>query len=185
MDCLTDQTANFGFFDLDAAFSVAFVFVLAETIYPKSHKHPGLHGIQGSLNIFRHLKERGNKAAANREADIRQMCDHVGISLEHITNAHQTTAGTSPVDNFPGFRVNTTSIRDLHDQQNAEGQYLMQDSLTPELLNSEHPLHWVDDLVSGQNIPDLYSVYYSDSLPITGTVETDWEALEREISRPQ
>ncbi|KAH6689815.1 fungal-specific transcription factor domain-containing protein, partial [Plectosphaerella plurivora] len=73
--------ANFGFFDLDATFSAAFVFVLIERIYPSSTNGNGVANIQRASEIMQYLASRGNKAAAKRHADLERICSHIGLSV--------------------------------------------------------------------------------------------------------
>ncbi|KAL2826097.1 hypothetical protein BDW59DRAFT_161222 [Aspergillus cavernicola] len=164
--------ANFGFFDLDAIFSAAFVFVLAGTIYP--NKESCWRDINLALDVLDQLSLHGNKASSNRRADILQMCDHLGISREQV-------AHTAPVE-----PTSTSAVE--HIQPNAHiavpaMEQPIQDNTTP-LNFSEPALNWVnniDELLLEQDPHDFYSLYCNDGLPLAGTVETDWEALERQI----
>ncbi|OLN89944.1 hypothetical protein CCHL11_10120 [Colletotrichum chlorophyti] len=73
--------ANFGFFDLDAAFSAAFVFVLVDRIHANTSQLPSKTTICKASGILEHLSSQGNIAAGKRRADIDQMCAHLGISF--------------------------------------------------------------------------------------------------------
>jgi proline utilization trans-activator len=53
--------AKHAFLDLDATFSVGFIFVLVEAIDPG--KNMGLEGINGCRAILRYLADLGNRAA--------------------------------------------------------------------------------------------------------------------------
>jgi hypothetical protein len=124
-----------------------------------------------------------------------QMCDHLDIPRELISNPNQATTDTSIVNDLPESRSTTTSTRDLHGRHSSNEQHYLEtqhaeDSVAPHVTNPEQPLHWVDDssiseTIIGQNTHDLYSLYYNDGLGLTGTVETDWEALEKQIFGPQ
>ncbi|KAL4874438.1 hypothetical protein BJY04DRAFT_225929 [Aspergillus karnatakaensis] len=165
--------ANFGFFDLDAIFSVAFVFVLAGTIHPG--KESCWRDINLTLHLLDHLSSHGNKAAYNRRVDILQMCEHLGISREQNDNNTQANPisacepeGTSAIFNPP------VGIAPP-----------VQDSITP-VDFSEPALQWVteiDELLLQQDPHDFYSLYSNNGLPLVGTIETDWEALENQIYR--
>ncbi|KAL4871699.1 hypothetical protein BDV12DRAFT_18414 [Aspergillus spectabilis] len=166
--------ANFGFFDLDAIFSVAFVFVLAGTIYPG--KESCWRDINLTLNLLHHLGSHGNKASHNRRDDIVQMCDHLGISREQADVATQANPNlTCEIEQPAGYDVSINS--------STEPAQPMQDNTTP-VDFSEPALQWVmdiDQLLLQQDPHDFYSLYSNNGLPLAGTVETDWETLERQI----
>lgn len=174
------QGANFGFFDLDATFSVAFAFVLGETIYRSPHQQSGLYGIRGTLQIFQYLTAKGNKASVNRENDVMQMCDHLAIHQDRIYNARKPSIDTSTADNL-------SKAQEEWEQNNqySSGTQPLQDNMVPPTNCPETPLHWVGDtsineMFLGSETHDLYSLCNND-LPLAGTVETDWDVLERQI----
>lgn len=78
---MPDETAKFGFFDLDATFSAAFVFVLVEAIGAGDRRDSNLARITAALGLLEYLSAHGNKAAGKRQADIEQMCRHLKVSL--------------------------------------------------------------------------------------------------------
>ncbi|KAL3486313.1 hypothetical protein BJX62DRAFT_228833 [Aspergillus germanicus] len=164
--------ANFGFFDLDAIFSVAFVLVLAATIYPGKGSYS--RDIQLTLDLLNHLSLNGNKAARNRRADIAQMCDHLGISKQGpVVASHQ---GQLPYDIHQAAELEQPTV-------SARGGEPLPDNTTP-IDFSEPALQWVngiDELLLQQDPHDFYSLYCNDAFPLAGTVETDWEALEAQI----
>ncbi|KAL3460977.1 hypothetical protein BJX64DRAFT_278118 [Aspergillus heterothallicus] len=165
--------ANFGFFDLDAIFSVAFVFVLARTIYPGKGSYN--RDINLTLDLLNHLSLHGNKAAHNRRADILQMCDQIGISQEHATLASRLEQ--------PSISASDQATELEQPIVNLHPAELFPDNTTP-IDFSEPALHWVndiDELLLQQDPHDFYSLYCNDAFPLAGTVETDWEALERQI----
>ncbi|KAH9879371.1 hypothetical protein J1614_002810 [Plenodomus biglobosus] len=84
--------ARFGFFDLDAAISSAFVFVLVESTHSADSPQSGIQGIAAAMSILRFLGENGNKAAERRLKDVQHVCEHLGIML-----------GES--GSLPGFRM--------------------------------------------------------------------------------
>ncbi|KAL2866660.1 fungal specific transcription factor domain-containing protein [Aspergillus lucknowensis] len=167
--------ANFGFFDLDAIFSVAFVFVLAGKIYPGKESYN--RDIKLTLALLDHLSSHGNRAAPNRRADILQMCDHLGIAREQMAfSTHGERHPTRDPDKPPEH----VQVADIPTETGPP-----QDTTTP-LDFTEPALQWVndiDELMLQQDPHDFYSLYYNDGFPLAGTVETDWEALERQIFR--
>ncbi|KAL5042077.1 hypothetical protein BDW71DRAFT_200866 [Aspergillus fruticulosus] len=164
--------ANFGFFDLDAIFSVAFVLVLAGTIYPSKGSYS--RDIHLALDLLNHLSLNGNKAARNRRADIVQMCDHLGITREGpVLASHQ---GQLSYSMHQATELEQTTVP-------AREAETLPDNTTP-IDFSEPALQWVhgiDELLLQQDPHDFYSLYCNDTFPLAGTVETDWEALEAQI----
>ncbi|KAL4933735.1 fungal specific transcription factor domain-containing protein [Aspergillus undulatus] len=100
--------ANFGFFNLDAIFSVAFVFVLSSTIYPD--KESCWRDINSTLELLDYLSSHGNKASHNRRADIVQRCDYLGISGQRTRAAGQENSALGEEierSAMPGSRIET------------------------------------------------------------------------------
>ncbi|KAJ9661442.1 hypothetical protein H2201_006473 [Coniosporium apollinis] len=191
---------KFGFFDLDATFSVAFVFVLVESIY--SSKGSDLFGIHGTLGIFHYLTQHGNRAASKRLADIEQMCDHLSIPLE-LSTAAGRSAPTEPHLNAVAEPHNgqreDTAARWPNGQEQAPDMERLVPLEEPMSLDWYQPLepvfpqqipYPVEDTAIGDNFfgegtHDVYSLYYNNDLALTGAVESDWEELERHIVLPQ
>ncbi|OQU97036.1 Fungal Zn2-Cys6 binuclear cluster domain-containing protein [Cladophialophora immunda] len=95
-----DLIMKFSFFDIDATFSIALVFVLAEAIFADTDRQPDLHtGVLGAVEIFDYLVANGNKAAENRRADVLQICACLGISTDQTT---ATLDGEKASSNRPG-----------------------------------------------------------------------------------
>ena len=160
---------------MDAVFSVSFVFVLAGTIYPGKASYN--RDINLTLDLLDHLSLHGNRAACNRRADILQMCDHLGIPREQGAvplrpgqHAQSDIGNPMPREHLTAFPSQTERTTD---------------NTTP-IYFSEPALQWVndiDELLLQQDPHDFYSLYCNDGFPLAGTVETDWEALERQIFR--
>lgn len=163
--------AKFGFFDLDAIFSTAFVFVLAATIYPDNESY--LREINSTVQLFDYLSESGNQASHNRRADILQMCDHLGLFRELVDSPSQA-GQTLACPHGQNAQINR--------------QGLVQSLIAGEtpVDFSEPALQWVtdiDQLLLQQDPHNFYSLYSNNGLPLAGTVETDWETLESQIFR--
>jgi hypothetical protein len=191
--------AKFGFFDLDALFSVSFVLILTESIRTDPQNQSTIRDIISCMEIFAYLKQHGNKAAHNRELDIMQIYDHLGLSkellypasIEPATNYTSNSAAVVGQSNYPALlneSLENLTTNNYNGPTNNEQcvMDLSEASPTAELANLEHPLHWVDDpttneFMVNEETRDLYSFYYNDGLALSGTVETDWGVLERQI----
>ncbi|VUC27318.1 unnamed protein product [Clonostachys rosea] len=161
--------AKFGFFDLDAIFSAAFVFVMAEVT---EHKAPmGPSDLQSAVSFLDHLGKCGNKASMNRLVDIRQMCSRLGITIE-IPDTAMQISNESPA---PG--QNDSNQLDQSAAQHGSG------------ASSTMMAPWsgLEGLVDGNfdifrlDSTDIDSTTLGqwDDLILDGTVETDWEQFER------
>jgi hypothetical protein len=73
---VSNQAARFGFFDLDATFSAAFITVMIGLIDGDQSELPP-KGLHEAYEVFRYLSGSGNKAAGRRLEDIKQICSHV------------------------------------------------------------------------------------------------------------
>ncbi|GKT54619.1 fungal specific transcription factor domain-containing protein [Colletotrichum tofieldiae] len=187
--------AKNAFLDLDATFSVGFVFVLVEAINPG--KGLGFKGIDGSRAILRYLVTLGNRAAGNRLAELDQMCAHLALPV------HRST-GQTPQESFMDLLTQTFSFSsgygniDLDPQRASAG---IDNAVTgadgadnrhedagaaAEACNDvgQHDFGFSGaDLASipleGEN--SLYWVYHTPGFVFTGVEQTDWEALENQI----
>ncbi|OHW93436.1 fungal specific transcription factor domain-containing protein [Colletotrichum incanum] len=183
--------AKNAFLDLDATFSVGFVFVLVEAINPG--KSLGFKGIDGSRAILRYLVTLGNRAAGNRLAELDQMCTHLALP---VNQSH----GQTPQESFMDLLTQTFSFSSGYGNVN---------------IGSERAATGVDNAVTGAegannrdgdaeacndvgqhdfgfsgadlaSIPlegenSLYWVYHTPGFLFTGVEQTDWEALENQI----
>lgn len=180
--------APFGFFDLDALFSVAFVFVLAESVPSDIGSRQGAHDLKTAMEIFDYLGERGNKASLQRKMEIEQMCNHIGVSVQENNNVTSPlrirSSSRQQVAIPPQPGINQTShatIRDVEQNLDDSSGYL-----DPSLQISERPPRWendinLDDTFSGSDPRDVYTIYQSNDLMLSGSVELDWEELERQL----
>lgn len=164
------KTAKFGFFDLDALFSAAFVFVLTEKITPRQPTDPS--GIRSAVSLMDWLSTCGNKVATKRLADIYQMCSHLNIILDWEGLAINPTPATEPEQKegtMPWARsVAQASLQEIVPAwQPAEpGQDLS-----------------IDMLSFSPGEMDVAAFWDGGGLSLDGTFETDWQEFERIMSQ--
>jgi proline utilization trans-activator len=135
--------AKFGFFDLDAIFSAAFVFVL--TAVSPVHASRRIVELRSAISLLEYLSSVGNKAAGNRLVDISQMCARLDIDLSPGTERDTAQQEAPP---WEGIEV---------------------------LLEGETGIH----MSEVGNLDFTSSFWLDQSFALDGTVETDWEELER------
>ncbi|TEA15283.1 putative transcriptional regulatory protein [Colletotrichum sidae] len=76
---------TFGFFDLDAIFSAAFIMVLTlvvDSSCDECHKLCPSPGLLEALEILDYLVEKGNRFALQRAREVRRMRDHLATFLD-------------------------------------------------------------------------------------------------------
>ncbi|OHE97723.1 hypothetical protein CORC01_06928 [Colletotrichum orchidophilum] len=81
---------TFGFFDLDAIFSAAFIMILTLTIdstCDESQKLAPSPGLSEALEILDYLVGRGNEFALQRAREVRRMRDHLSTFLDIPKNS--------------------------------------------------------------------------------------------------
>ncbi|KAL2882204.1 hypothetical protein SGCOL_002472 [Colletotrichum sp. CLE4] len=115
---------TFGFFDLDAIFSAAFIMILTMTIdstCDESQKLAPSPGLSEALEILDHLVGRGNEFALQRAREVRRMRDHLSTFLDIPKNSpsefrsHPAAATRSEAaveKRSPATMVVSTSLED-------------------------------------------------------------------------
>ncbi|KAL0781854.1 hypothetical protein CaCOL14_003189 [Colletotrichum acutatum] len=188
--------AKNAFLDLDATFSVGYVFVLVQAINPG--KGLGHQGIDGSRAILRYLAALGNRPAARRLAELDQMCSHLALPVYQ-------SGIQAPEESFMDLMAQPFSFSTSYRNSDAapEGPSTSEGSARANIqglsssvqdsTDSTSEVHDMDgqhdfgfsgaDLASipleGEN--SLYWVYHTPGFSFTGVEQTDWEALENQI----
>ncbi|KAK1491209.1 hypothetical protein CTAM01_10324 [Colletotrichum tamarilloi] len=91
---------TFGFFDLDAIFSAAFIMILTMTIdstCEESQKLAPSPGLSEALEILDYLVGRGNEFALQRAREVRRMRDHLSTFLDIPKNSPSEFRSHPPV----------------------------------------------------------------------------------------
>ncbi|CAI7604070.1 unnamed protein product [Penicillium viridicatum] len=179
--------APFGFFDLDALFSVAFVFILAGSAFSDAQQIRVVQGLKLAMNLFDYLAERGNKASLCRKTDTEQICNHVGVSLDGASTALGDSQATpTPTQHAaitprydPVAEIIRTPTQQPDQRVNPSG-YLhpLRATGLPPVRQTEDGLY---DSFSGSVPRDLYTIHQNNDLALSGSVELDWEELERQL----
>lgn len=141
------------------------------------------------MDLFDHLAERGNKASLSRKADVEQMCNHLGISTKSAHNSHsrdmqgslsprESTATTLRYDPVMEI-IQTTGRQQPHNAPDPVSYFdqFRSSDLSP-LGETENMLY---DSLSDSVPHGLYNIYNNNDLMFSGSVELDWEELERQL----
>lgn len=165
------RPAKFGFFDLDALFSAAFVFVLAEKITPRQSAEPS--GIRGAASLMDWLSTCGNKVASKRLEDIHQMCSHLGIDVDW------QGLGVTPKPAVEGVPTEAVAT----EAPTLGGQGSTQDVMPAwQPADPGHDLSF-DMLSFSPGELGVTSFWDGGGLSLDGTFETDWQEFERITSQ--
>ncbi|TID04271.1 putative transcriptional regulatory protein C3C7.04 [Colletotrichum higginsianum] len=188
--------AKNAFLDLDAAFSVGFVFVLVEAVSPG--KGLGFKGVEGSRAILRYLVGLGNRAAASRLAELDQMCAHLSLSVRQPTGQTPQEEASS---SFMDLLTQPFSFSSGYGNVEAGAGGVSRSVVAGGISNRESDVNGVatdggceaasqhDFGLSGADLASiplegensLYWVYHTPGFSFTGVEQTDWEALENQI----
>lgn len=205
--------AVFGYFDLDATFSVAFTLIMTNATQTDSTSLRHAE-VQKAISILQYMASHGNEAAEIRRKDIQQMCtavwpSHVGgdgsLVGENTDSPHYRTWSDSavPADGstsrngptgehlLPMLRNETSNL--------AHGSAPRRQTYTDNLQYQNSPMHystvlaWADglntlipeDLEGLENAEGggILSMYNDPMLPLTGIDTSDWEEMENILLR--
>lgn len=194
---LTPSAARFGFFDLEATFSAAFILIMKGFIHG-TKSPPAELRLAGEVLGF--LSREGNKAARQRLDDVMQLSSHVW-SPEVVS---ETWAGIrAQVPGEGGLNIMRTptaeeSIASLHraqreaagaqdEQQNfstladmppwQDGQMDLDGTADGAFLGLDLTNSLGPDLDLAA--PGIYSSFNDPGLPLTGVDHLDWAEIEK------
>ena len=175
--------------------------MLAERI----NEGAGRVGLQGAQELFDHLTASGNKAAANRHADILQMYENLGLFSQPavLSQPQERRLGVEPqpelcpeVTPIPPFQQivgpDTSSAEQVHIPQyqaNSAQHFYSNESFGTFLdhnnMMDAAPNDGSIDVSMWEGSYDIYSCYHNDEFALTGAMDTDWEELQRQMRRYQ
>jgi len=191
-----NSIALFGYFDLDATFSAAFILLMMGFVDSSDMQRPP-EGIAQAAEVLRYLSEAGNGAAQRRLEELKQFCRRVWSPPENVTAEWAWLR-----EDFEDFPMGSTMDADITNdptqaQANNTANHVQQSStgaIEPARAMTATPSAWqnvADDLdVAGgadldnffndfpTNLGDemggIYSSYNDPTLPLTGIDEVDW-----------
>ncbi|KAE8374877.1 FAD-linked oxidoreductase-like protein [Aspergillus bertholletiae] len=182
---------RYGFFDLDATFSGAFVLVMMGLVdKPQDQPPPAL---DQAFDVLRFLSRAGNLAAERRLQDITHSCLYVWPN--HILGAERQQGeeadGGSPI-NARDPHTSTSAIppqpppqytamaTDGWEQDRDESR-LLETWMHPDAANATFDMQvdWDWDLDLSVEAEGIYSSFFDPSLPLTGVDHSDWLEIEK------
>ncbi|RSL73813.1 hypothetical protein CEP54_000025 [Fusarium duplospermum] len=175
--------ALFGYFDLDATFSAAFVLTMMGFVEGDLQEPP--EGLKQAAEVLKYLSSAGNSAAQRRLNDLKQFCLHVWSPTNMTDDWSWLKEGSvSSLNNSPENR------------QNMPGDGGGDPNLQADAMTTWGPAAWIswqstaangDDAVhldfsASENFQmdlsheagDIYSSFNDPTLPLTGVDDVDW-----------
>ncbi|CAG7930552.1 unnamed protein product [Penicillium olsonii] len=181
---------RYGFFDLDATFSAAFVLVMMG-FSDKSQTRPS-PALYQALDVLQFLSQSGNLAAERRLHDITQSCLHVwpndvlmsDYSQTDSEMRHEKQKSTPQADSQDPL----LSSSELASQANW-GSHQDEARLLEPLADINIPDAMFDmqgewDLDLSGEAEGIYSSFHHPTLPLTGVDYIDWLEIEKVIGAP-
>ncbi|KAL2670751.1 hypothetical protein Neosp_014553 [[Neocosmospora] mangrovei] len=173
----------FGYFDLDATFSAAFVLTMMGFVEGDLQEPP--EGLKQAAEILKYLSNAGNTAAQRRLNDLKQFCLHVWSPTNMTDDWSWLKEGSvSSLDNSPANRHNFSG--------DAGGN----PNLQADAMTTWGPAAWISwqstaaggedavhlDFSASENFQmdlsheagDIYSSFNDPTLPLTGVDDVDW-----------
>lgn len=184
----------FGYFDLDAAFSAAFILAMMGFVENDDSDSPP-EGLRASAQILRYLCKAGNKAAEGRLKDLKQFCGHVWdpdkalgewewLQESDIPSAPSFTPGSGKSgdarDAENGARLDDGSGAGRVNDGSPEGIFWPSwESMNQDQNYDMFGLDRLDDfnLDLGTEMTGIYDSFNDPNLPLTGVHEADWAAI--------
>ncbi|OQE29255.1 hypothetical protein PENFLA_c004G04429 [Penicillium flavigenum] len=187
---------RYGFFDLDATFSAAFVLVMVGFL-DKSQSQPP-PALDQAYRVLQFLSQSGNLAAERRLQDIAQSYSHVWPSHSFNANVAHSDAGpherTQTFAASPGSRQDglmTCSGSPPYMAVASSGRSDHQDEirLLEPWSNMDVPDAMFDmqgdwNLDLSGEAEGIYSSFHNPTLPLTGVDYIDWLEIEKVFNGP-
>ncbi|KAI9162692.1 Proline utilization trans-activator [Paramyrothecium foliicola] len=186
---LHDERTRFGYFDLDATFSAAFILVMFGFLDSKGDQVPP-EGVRESARILRYLSKGGNRAAQRRLSELMQFCQHVWVpdpaseewkwlSIE-VTTA-PSGPSTSDQSGDPGSAGGLEQFRLMPDNYDGRAQLADLSTWTPAQGSSTLDLNQFEDIDWNlePDMRDIYESFNDPNLPLTGIDDADWATIGR------
>ncbi|KAJ5651728.1 hypothetical protein N7507_009154 [Penicillium longicatenatum] len=189
---------RYGFFDLDATFSAAFVLVMSGVLDKSKDQPPP--ALDQAFHVLKFLSRSGNSAAEQRFQDISLSCSHVWpnyvfnkalpetrttrmnpVRSQALNSASREELSKSPFGYSPAFSTYKTQD---------SGQFRLDESRLLEPWSQsgapdavfDMEIDWGLDLTG--EAEGIYSSFHSPILPLTGVDHMDWLEIEKVFSAP-
>ncbi|OQE05714.1 hypothetical protein PENVUL_c022G01821 [Penicillium vulpinum] len=187
---------RYGFFDLDATFSAAFVLVMVGFLDKSQSQPPS--ALDQASRVLQFLSQSGNLAAERRLQDIAQSYSHVWPN--HVFNANASHSDATSQDRTHISAASSAQRQDLLLTSSDSSPYMAiasssrgnhQDEIR--LLDPWPNMDVPDTMFDMQGAWNLdlsgeaegiYSSFHNPTLPLTGVDYIDWLEIEKVFNGP-
>lgn len=176
--------ARYGFFDLDATFSAAFVLVMVGFVDKTQSQPP--KALDQASKVLQFLSRSGNTAAERRLQDITQSCSHVWPN--HVFTGNDSPS--HPQTMAPGSRpASFLASSDPLPYVAVSSSGRDETRLLEPWSNLDVPDAMFDmqgdwDLDLSGEAEGIYSSFNNPTLPLTGVDYIDWLEIEKVFNGP-
>ncbi|BAE62776.1 unnamed protein product [Aspergillus oryzae RIB40] len=192
---------RYGFFDLDATFSGAFVLVMMGLIDKTRDQPPP--ALDQAFDVLRFLSRAGNLAAERRLQDITHSCMHVwpnhilgadrqqgeqvdsgslsAISLSSLGPRGDASVPHTSASAIPPQPPQYTTVAAEGWEQGRDESRLLETWMHPDTANATFDMQvdWDWHLDLSVEAEGIYSSFFDPSLPLTGVDHLDWQEIEK------
>ncbi|KAJ0382177.1 hypothetical protein COL922a_013082 [Colletotrichum nupharicola] len=197
-----DEIAPFAFFDLDAAFSAAFVLIMRGFAHKNDSQKPPPQELHQAVEVLEYLSAAGNNAASHRLKEIKQLEAHVWGSRyfppEKDGDVQMKDSGTphgEPHAGGSGAQGTTGQSGEGSGSQVVlsppDPSPSTQPSWDGEMFGTESAESYDPDQLFGLDLngslgqefsleaEGIYASFNDPTLPLTGVDQLDWAELEK------
>ncbi|KAE8411759.1 hypothetical protein BDV36DRAFT_288448 [Aspergillus pseudocaelatus] len=193
---------RYGFFDLDATFSGAFVLVMMGLVDKARDQPPP--ALDQAFDVLRFLSRAGNLAAERRLQDITHSCLHIwpnhvlGTDREqdeevdggspsaiNLSSLGPRVDATGPHSSAPALPPQPppqyTAVATEGWEQDRDESRLLETWMHPDAANAmfDMQVDWDWNLDLSVEAEGIYTSFFDPSLPLTGVDHSDWLEIEK------
>lgn len=188
--------ALFGYFDLDATFSAAFILVMMGFVDTSDLQKPP-EGVSQAAGVLQYLADAGNSAAQRRLDELKHFCRRVWSPPSDTTvewawlrsgsqDAAAMTVATMGITPPPVYEASNLSAQQQQSSTSGNLQAGLQESWRNQTEHDQHADldNFLNDLPMdlGAEMGGIYSSYNDPSLPLTGIDDVDWAQVGKMFS---
>ncbi|KAJ0132329.1 hypothetical protein HZ326_24577, partial [Fusarium oxysporum f. sp. albedinis] len=175
------RIALFGYFDLDATFSAAFILTMMGFVQGQDGAPP--EGFKQAAGILRHLSRAGNHAAQRRLDELKQFYEQVWSPTSDTDRQSWLEEGDS---NLGGLPFTERAILDASSERvfAVQGESMTTSAWVPWQMGPDQQANPLDfnmpqsfEMDLSHEATDIYSSFNDPTLPLTGVDDVDWAEI--------
>ncbi|KAM5356448.1 hypothetical protein ACJ41O_003094 [Fusarium nematophilum] len=179
-----NRLALFGYFDLDATFSAAFVLTMMGFVEGDLQEPP--EGLKQAAQVLKYLSNAGNSAAQRRLHELKQFCAHVWSPTTMTDDWSWLKEGSvSSFDNSPDVRQmpevddggGTSQLQNPMGSFGALGVWMPWQTVGGEACNLDFSASENFQVDLSLEAGGIYSSFNDPTLPLTGVDDVDWAEI--------